>query len=76
MDCRNDSSKLNKIAVHILETPKPSINRSANKIIMAFIINKNNPKVRIVIGRVKIINSGFTNTFKIAITAATIIAVV
>ena len=76
MDCKKESSRLNSIAVHILETPKPSINLSAKRIIKAFTTNKNNPKVRIVIGKVKIINIGFTNTFNIARTKATINGVV
>ena len=74
-DCNIDSSILNKIAVQILPTANPSINLSANRIIMALITNKNNPKVIIVIGKVNIINSGFTNTFNTDNTAATIMAV-
>ena len=70
-----DSRILNKIAVQILLTANPSINLSANRIIMALITNKNNPKVIIVIGKVNIINNGLTNTFKTDITAATITAV-
>ena len=76
MDCKNESNKLNKIAVHILETPKPSINLSAKSIIKAFTTSKNNPSVTIVIGKVSIIKIGLTNTFKIASTNATIRGVV
>ena len=67
---------LNSTAVQILETPNPSINLSASKIIMALIMSKNKPRVTMVIGRVKIMRIGLTKTFNIAITAATIIAVV
>ena len=38
------------IAINILFTTNPEINCPANKIIIAFITNKNNPKVRIVTG--------------------------
>jgi ABC-type branched-subunit amino acid transport system substrate-binding protein len=67
---------LNRIAVQILDTPKPSINLSANIIINALITNKNKPKVKMVIGKVKIIRIGFTKTFKMAKTIATINGVV
>lgn len=76
MDCSIDKRILKRIAVHILETPKPSINLSANKIINAFITNRNNPNVNIVIGNVKMINNGFTSTFNTAKTIATISGVV
>ena len=76
MDCKKESSRLNSIAVHILETPKPSINLSAKRIIKAFTISKNKPRVKIVIGKVKIIKIGFTNTFNMARTRATINGVV
>lgn len=71
-----DNNILKSIAVQILDTPKPSINLSANNIINALTTNKNKPKVRIVIGKVKIIRSGLINTFKIAKTKATINGVV
>lgn len=64
------------MAVHILDTANPSINLSAKRIMIALITNKNNPKVSIVIGSVKMINIGLTKTLRIAITIATIIAVV
>ena len=60
----------------MLFTENPSIKVSANKIIKAFTISKNNPKVTMVIGRVKIIRTGFTNTFKTAKTMATIMALI
>jgi len=71
-----ESRILKRIAVHILDTPKPSISLSANNMINALITNKNKPNVRMVIGNVKIINNGFTKTFKMAKTKATINGVV
>ena len=62
------------MAVQILLTEKPSINLSANSIIKALTINKNKPKVSMVIGNVKITKIGFTNTFKTAKIIATMIA--
>lgn len=59
----------------MLLTEKPSINLSANKIIKALITSKNNPKVTMVIGKVKMTKIGFTNRFKTDSTTATIIAV-
>lgn len=56
------------------ETTKPSTNLSANKMIIALITNKNNPKVTIVAGSVKKTKSGRTNIFNSDITIATIIA--
>lgn len=60
----------------MLDTAKPSINLSANNIIKPLTTNRNNPKVKIVIGNVKITKKGLTNKFKIDSTIATIIAVV
>lgn len=60
----------------MLLTEKPSINLSAKRIITALITNKNNPKVIIVIGKVRIIKIGLIIKFKIDKTTATIIAVV
>lgn len=56
-------------------TPKPLINASANKIITAFITNKNSPSVRMVTGKVSRTKIGFTIKLRIAKTTATIIAV-
>lgn len=69
-----ESKTLNSTAVSIPSTAKPSISLSANNIIRALIINRNSPNVMIVIGNVKITKMGFTNTFKIANTTATMIA--
>jgi hypothetical protein len=71
-----DNRILNSIAVHKLATENPSIILSASKIIMALIMSRNNPNVTMVIGSVKITRIGFTNTFSMARTAATISAVV
>lgn len=66
----------NSKAVQKLLTLNPSINLSARRMIKALITNKNNPNVRMVIGKVRIIKMGFKMAFKNANTAATIIAVV
>lgn len=66
---------LNRIADHKLLTEKPSINLSANNMIKAFTIKRNNPNVTIVIGKVKITNIGFITRFNRDNTTATIIAV-
>ena len=71
MDWKNDSSKLKSNATQNPETAKPSINLSANKIIMALMTNKNNPKVIIVIGKVNIISNGLTKIRKRPNTIAT-----
>ena len=74
MDCRKESSTLNSNAHQILRTAKPSIKKSANSMIIAFMINKNNPSVIKVIGKVNTTKIGFTNSLRIANTIATIIA--
>ena len=76
MDSRKDNRILNSMAVQILLTEKPSIKLPANKIINAFIISKNNPKVNTVIGSVKITKIGFIKRFNNDKTTDTIIAVV
>ena len=75
IDCSMDNNTLKSIATQILLTEKPSINLLANKIIKALMTNKNNPKVTMVIGKVKITKIGFTIRFKIDSTTATKIAV-
>ena len=70
-----DSKTLNKIAVQMLLTLNPAIKASAKSKIMAFIIKRNNPKLKIVIGKVSKTKSGFTKRFKTDNTTATIIAV-
>ena len=69
-----DNKILNNKAVKKLETPKPSTNLSANRIINAFITNKKRPNVIMVTGKVKRISNGLTNTFNTAMTIATITA--
>ena len=64
------------MAVHILFTENPSINLSANKMIKALIINRNNPSVTMVIGKVNNTKTGFNNTFKTPKTNATIMALI
>ncbi len=66
-----DNTKLNHKAVQNPSTLKPSTNLSANKIINALMTNKNNPKVKNVIGSDKIVRIGFTIVFKNAKTTAT-----
>jgi len=58
----------------MLLTENPSISLSTKRIIRAFIMSKNSPKVRMVIGSVRITKIGFTNKFKTDNTIATIIA--
>lgn len=74
MDCKNDKSKLNNNAVQKPLTANPSKKWSANRMIKAFMTSKNNPKVTIVIGKVRITRIGFNMAFKSARTIATIIA--
>lgn len=65
---------LNSKAVQILDTAKPSISLSANRMIKALMINRNNPSVTMVIGKVRMINIGFTKRFNRPRTTATISA--
>lgn len=53
----------------------PSTSLEHNKIITALITNKNNPKVKIVAGKVNITKIGLTNKLSSPKTTATIIAV-
>ena len=57
-----------------LSTLKPSMNDAANQNKEAFMIIINNPRVMIVIGRVRIKRIGLTNKFKSPIIIAAIIA--
>ena len=75
IDCNIDKSMLNHNAVQKLLTLNPLMNLSANKMMQALITSKNNPKVTIVMGKVRIINTGFTSKFNTDNTTATIIAV-
>ena len=76
MDCKKDNNRLKINAHQILLTANPSISLSARRIIMAFIISKNRPKVTMVTGSVKITNMGFTKKFNKLKTTATITAVI
>ena len=73
-DLKIDKRILKNSAAKNPDTAKPSTKLSASKIIIAFITNKNKPKVTIVAGNVKNTKSGLTNIFSKAITIATIIA--
>lgn len=76
MDCKTDKRMLNSNAIQKLLTENPLINLSASRIIHALITSKNNPNVKIVIGKVSITKMGFRMAFKKAKTAATIMAIV
>ncbi len=64
--------KLNNNAHQKPSTWKPLTNFPAKIIIKAFIANKKKPKVKTVIGIVRIVKIGFTIVFKNAKTTATI----
>lgn len=75
MDCKNESKRLKSKAHHILSTLKPATKASANRMIIALIINRKRPNVMIVTGNVRITKIGFTKKLsKLSITA-TMIAV-
>ncbi len=65
---------LNSNPPNILSTSNPFITYPIIIIIIAFIINKNSPNVRIVNGIVKNINIGFAIMFNIANSIATTIS--
>ena len=67
-----DNKILNSNAVQNPLTPKPSINLSASKMMQALMTKRNNPRVIIVIGIVKITRIGFTIKLSNANTTATI----
>lgn len=58
----------------MLRTAKPLTKKSANRMIMAFMINKNKPSVTTVTGKVSTTNIGLTINLSNANTTATIIA--
>ncbi len=76
MDCKKESNKLNNRAHHILSTEKPAMRLSASNMMMALIIKRKRPNVRIVTGKVNIIRIGLTMKFNKLNTTATIMAVV
>ena len=75
IDCSTESKILKSNAVQKESTLKPPTIFVHNKIIIAFINKRNNPKVKIVTGSVNKTNIGFTNTFNSPKTIATIIEV-
>ena len=74
-DLNIDNNTLNKSAVKNPLTAKPVIKLPANKIIQAFMTNRNKPNVSMVTGNVKMTNNGRTNMFNKDIVNATKIAV-
>jgi hypothetical protein len=66
-----DNTKLNQSAVQNPSTLNPSTNLSVNNIITALMINKNNPRVKNVIGNDNIVSIGLTIVFRNAKTTAT-----
>ena len=64
---------LNIMAHKTPSTRNPEIKLAAIKMIIALIINRNNPNVRIVMGRVRITNNGFTKEFRIPSTIASLV---
>ncbi len=75
IDWQTDRIMLKRNAVKKESTLKPSTILSHKTMISALIKNKNSPSVKMVAGRVKNTNIGFTKTFKIPRTTATIIEV-
>jgi hypothetical protein len=70
-----DRRRLNNRAHKNPSTRNPCTNLPASRTMMALITNRNKPNVRIVMGKVKMISRGFTNTFRIAKTMESVIAV-
>ena len=75
-DCNNDKIILKNKAVKNVSTLNPPTIFVHNKIISALITSKNNPKVIMVTGNVRITNIGLTNILSNPRTMATISAVV
>lgn len=75
MDCKIESITLKSSAVQKESTLKPPTISVHNKMRIAFITNRNNPKVKIVTGSVNKIKIGFTNIFNNPKTIATTIEV-
>jgi hypothetical protein len=74
MPVKTESTMLKSNALKNPFTVNPCTNFSANSIIKAFMANKKNPKVKIVMGIVKMVKIGLTIVFKKANTTATKIA--
>jgi hypothetical protein len=75
-DWKKDRSRLKSKAHQIFFTSNPVTNESARSIIMALMINRTSPSVKIVTGNVKITRIGFTMKFSKLSTMATMIAVI
>ena len=73
IDCEIERIILKINAVKKPSTLKPTRKWSQINMIIALIANRNNPSVKMVIGKVKNTKIGFTIAFKIARTIATII---
>jgi len=71
-----DNSKLNKSAHQKFLTVNPGTIALASIISRAFMTNVNSPRVRIFIGRVRIMRTGFINAFIRPITKAATIAAI
>lgn len=67
---------LNSRAYQKPSTVNPSTSEEASMISIAFITNKNKPRVKMVNGIVRITRIGFNNTFRIEIIMAAIKALV
>ena len=76
IDWRKDNKRLKSMAHKTPSTLNPSIRLSANKMIIALIIKRKRPKVKMVTGKVSMTRIGFTMKFKRLSTIATIIAVI
>ncbi len=71
MDPSSESKMLNNTAHQKLATVNPGTIASARRTNSAFITNRNNPKVTIVMGKVSTTRMGLTINCSIAITMAT-----
>jgi len=69
-----DNTMLKSIAHQIESTEKPGTTLLANKTIKPFIINVNNPRVRMLRGSVKTRRTGFMKRFAILKTSAATVA--
>lgn len=70
-DWQKDKTTLNSSALQKFSTAKPGTSSSQSNIITALITNRNSPKVNIVAGSVKSINTGFTKILSNPKTSAT-----
>lgn len=70
-DCERDNIMLKSKAVQKVSTLNPPTILAHSKMITALITSKNNPKVRIVNGNVKMTNIGFIKTLNNPKTTAT-----